>query len=288
MLSAPTAAVDQRLGSGRSEERFAFGKNWRQFLQSLDEERIVEAEKSLRVMLEVEDLIGKSFLDVGCGSGLFSLAAMRLGASRVHSFDYDLQSVACAQELKQRYFRDADNWTIQQGSVLDQTYLFHLEKFNVVYSWGVLHHTGNMWEALENVVGPVATGGKLFLALYNDQGIFSRGWTTIKRLYNRAIILRPAIIFIVGSYFATRELIFDVFVLRKNPLNRYKDKRSRGMSYFTDLIDWAGGYPFEVAKPEAVFDFFRARGFEMVKLKTAGGNHGNNEFVFIKRTKPSI
>ncbi len=54
------------------------------------------------------------------------------------------------------------------------------------------------------------------------------------------------------------------------------------MSYFTDLLDWLGGYPFEVARPEDIFDFFRARGFEMVKLRTVGGGLGNNEFVFVR------
>ncbi len=51
----------------------------------------------------METLAGNSFLDVGSGSGLFSLAAMRLGADRVHSFDYDPQSVGCTKELKRRF-----------------------------------------------------------------------------------------------------------------------------------------------------------------------------------------
>ena len=98
-------------------QRFEFGKNWQRFLSVLNDERIAEAEKSLRAMLETESLSGKSFLDVGSGSGLFSLAAMRLGAARVHSFDYDPQSVACTRELKRRYFPDAHQWTIEEGSV---------------------------------------------------------------------------------------------------------------------------------------------------------------------------
>jgi len=98
-------------------QRFEFGKNWQRFLSVLNDERIAEAEKSLRAMLETESLSGKSFLDVGSGSGLFSLAAMRLGAARVHSFDYDPQSVACTRELKRRYFPDAHHWTIEEGSV---------------------------------------------------------------------------------------------------------------------------------------------------------------------------
>ncbi len=141
--------------------RFAFGKNWAAFLSVLSEERIREAEKSLKTMLDISTLEGNSFLDVGSGSGLFSLAARRLGA-RVHSFDYDPQSVACTAELKGKYFPNDAEWTIEQGNVLDVAYLEGLGRFDVVYSWGVLHHTGDMWQAMENIVPLVAGGGRLF------------------------------------------------------------------------------------------------------------------------------
>jgi 2-polyprenyl-6-hydroxyphenyl methylase/3-demethylubiquinone-9 3-methyltransferase len=283
MMSSARAETAIQEANTVSEVRFAFGKNWQRFLRVLNDDRITEAEKSLRAMLDVDDLRGKLFVDIGSGSGLLSLAAMRLGAAKVHSFDYDPQSVACAQELKRRYFQQADNWTIEQGSALDSAYLAHLGQFDVVYSWGVLHHTGNMWQALENVILPVAAKGKLFIAIYNDQGVYSRLWTGVKRRYSSRFVWRVPITVFFVSYFAVRGLIADLALLHKNPLNRYRQyKKSRGMSYFTDMRDWLGGYPFEVAKPETIFDFFRARGFEMVKLKTVGGGLGCNEFVFAR------
>jgi len=282
-MSTPPAGTATQNAANNRETRFAFGKNWQRFLKVLNDDRIMEAENSLRNMLQVEDLRGKSFVDIGSGSGLFSLAAMRLGAARVHSFDYDPQSVACTQELRRRYFEQAGNWTIEQGSVLDAGYLDRLGKFDVVYSWGVLHHTGNMWLALENAVRPVAPNGKLFIALYNEQDLYSKIWTAVKRRYSGSIFWRVPIIAVCGGLLSLRGLAKDMILL-KNPLKRYTEyKKSRGMSYFTDLLDWLGGYPFEVAKPEAVFDFFRNRGFEMVKLHTVGGGLGCNEFVFVKR-----
>jgi len=261
-------------------QRFEFGKNWAWFLESLNDRRIDEAVTSLRDMLEVATLAGKSFLDIGSGSGLFSLAARKLGA-HVHSLDYDPQSVGCTQELRRRYFSDDENWIVEQGSALDRDYIQSLGKFDMVYSWGVLHHTGDMWRALENAALPVVSRGKLFIAIYNDQGTASVRWTKAKRLYNklpkglRWIVVAPS--FWVLNW---RPLVKDT--LRLQPLKSIREygKAGRGMSFWEDLIDWVGGYPFEVAKPEQIFNFYRDRGFELTRLRTAGGTNGCNEFVF--------
>jgi 2-polyprenyl-3-methyl-5-hydroxy-6-metoxy-1,4-benzoquinol methylase len=266
----------------RRGDRFRFGANWAAFLRVLDDERIAEAERSLMADLGVDRFDGLSFLDVGSGSGLFSLAARRLGA-RVHSFDYDPDSVACTQELRSRYFPDDDLWTVELGSILDRAYIATLAQHDIVYSWGVLHHTGAMWEALENVAGLVRAGGTLTIAIYNDQGMISGAWRSVKRMYCNSIFARVLIIGIFIPYFVLRGIAADL-LRGQNPLTRFRRYRTdRGMSVLHDWLDWLGGYPFEVAKPEAVFEFFRDRGFEMRAMTTRGGGLGCNIFTFLRR-----
>lgn len=266
----------------RQGKRFRFGRNWKRFLSVIDDERVEEAERSLKVMLGLEQLTGKTFLDVGCGSGLFSLAARRLGAS-VLSFDLDLESVACAQELRQKYFPDDKHWVIEAGSVLDTNYLRSLRRFDIVYCWGVLHHTGAMWEALENAAEPVAEGGRLFIALYNDQGVKSKIWSKVKRFYCCGLMGKTCVLTFFVPFLILRNLSIDLLKGR-SPIARYsRHKKSRGMSPVHDCVDWLGGYPFEVANPDDVLAYYRSRGFALEKLVTCGGGSGNNQFVFVKR-----
>lgn len=164
----------------RRGERFAFGQNWQKFLIGLDEPRIRRAEDSLRTLLARQRLDGLRFLDIGCRSGLFSLAARRLGA-QVYSFDYDAQSVACAIELRRRFSPGDSDWVIDRGSILDPEYVSSLGQFDIVYAWGVLHHTGSMWQAMQRCADLVTRRGQLLIAIYNDQGYISDRWKRIKK-----------------------------------------------------------------------------------------------------------
>lgn len=266
-----------------ADHRFEFGKNWQSFISVLSDERIAEAERSLTEMLGDGTLRDASFLDAGSGSGLFSLAARRLGTARVHSFDYDLESVAATTGLRDAHAPGDEAWTVERGSVLDESYLDSLGHFDVVYSWGVLHHTGDMWRAMANVDRLVAPGGRLYIAIYNDQGLRSRVWTRIKRTYNRLPrLLRLPFLLAVAIPRDLLQLVRATLLL--HPQDYFRDwaeyKRSRGMSRWHDIVDWIGGYPFEVAGPDAVFAFYRDRGYELTALRTIGAGSGCNQYVF--------
>ena len=257
--------ANTEIGAG---ERFGFGDNWDQFLSVLNEDRIDAAVESLKEYLGVDDLQGKSFLDIGSGSGLFSLAARRLGAI-VTSFDFDPQSVACTKELKHRFFPNDDQWCIEQGSALDRDYLESLGTFDVVYSWGVLHHTGAMWVGIENAIGRAKReNGKLFIAIYNDQGWKSHFWWFVKLFYNRIPkFLRPAYVFFISG--VIRVLVILKYTIKLKPMVAlaplYRDDRVRGMSGKYDRVDWVGGFPYEFADFDVLLDYFELRGFSVIK-----------------------
>jgi 2-polyprenyl-6-hydroxyphenyl methylase/3-demethylubiquinone-9 3-methyltransferase len=193
--------------------------------------------------------------------------------------------VACTDELKRRYFPGDAGWSVGEGSVLDRDYLATLGTFDIVYSWGVLHHTGQMWQALENVQRMVASGGRLFIALYNDMGSRSVRWKRIKHAYNRLPEpLRLPFTLLVIAPEEAKSLLRATLRLRPGEYLRSwsREGQRRGMDRWRDICDWVGGYPYEVATPEQVFDFCRARGFTLTRLRCGGVGLGCNEFVFRK------
>ena len=262
--------------------RFEFGKNWEKYLDNFDSNRLSNAQDSLKEMLSVKDLVGKKFLDVGCGSSIFSLAAKNLGAEVV-SMDFDPNSIACAHSLKNEFYKDDNSWKIIEGSAIDKDFMISLGSFDVVYSWGVLHHTNQMWNALDYIDFNVADDGQLFISLYNDQGRLSKVWKLIKKSYVktpkflRFLIVFPCLIVLWGPATIRDFLIFKPFATWRN-YNKH-----RGMDAYRDLLDWVGGYPFEVASPDKIFNFYKNKNYNLQNLITISGGHGCNEYVFKKK-----
>ena len=239
------------------DRRFEFGKNWQRFLDCIDDKRLATAKQSIQQFMQIDSLAGKTFIDVGCGSGLFSWAAFALGADRIVSFDLDRFSVACCEELRRRS-GEPEHWQVTQGSVLDPKFLKTLGTFDVVYSWGVLHHTGQMWQAIENAMGLMNPTATFYIAIYNKKRGYrgSKYWHRKKKFY--CSLPRVGQKIIVGlhvAYFAQSKLFRF-----KSPWRSIREYQSkRGMNWYTDLIDWLGGYPYEYANVEELFKFVRGQ-----------------------------
>ena len=264
-----------------SGKRFPFGKNWTRFLETLSGNRIEYAERATVEMLGMLDLRAKTFLDIGSGSGLFSLVAHRLGAA-VHSFDYDPLSVACTRRLRDLYAGHERRWKVERGSALDPSYMESLGQFDVVYSWGVLHHTGDLWTSLEYAASRVRAKGFILLAIYNDEGWKSRLWLLIKRVYCSGLAGRFGVVSTVFPYFFLRLLIRS-YMSKRNLFANYHVNRGMSLMFdWHDWHDWCGGLPYEVASVEEIFQFLSAKDFILRNIRTTNGL-GNNQFLFQAR-----
>jgi SAM-dependent methyltransferase len=244
------------------DRRFEFGENWRSFLDRLDTNRVAEAERSLKWLLNCERLDGNRFLDIGSGSGLSSLVARRLGADVV-SFDYDPQSVKCTATLRDRFFPNEPRWLVEHGSILDPDFLRSLGRFDVVYSWGVLHHTGAMRDAIGNAAQLVKSGGILVLSLYRKTAL-CWFWAMEKRWYCRApepaqARARALFIALLRTAFAVTRRDFETYV------SNYSS--NRGMDFAHDVHDWLGGYPYESIAPGYLDKLLTQRGFQKMRAK---------------------
>jgi SAM-dependent methyltransferase len=257
---------------------FSFGRNWEDFIKtSFSSERVEIAKAHLLDFLELEDLRGTYFLDVGSGSGIHSLAALLVGAEKVVSFDVDEYSVKAAEMVRERKGGDFD-WEILRGSVLDKDFLARIKPADIVYSWGVLHHTGDMWPAIRNAAGLIRPGGLFYLALYTTTPK-SDFWLSVKKTYNRSS--EPLKRTMEYAY-ALQGTVLPELIHFRNPWKIIRGyKKSRGMSFMTDVRDWLGGYPFEHASIEEVLGFGRkSLGLELVNIKTG---EANTEYLFKRR-----
>jgi 2-polyprenyl-6-hydroxyphenyl methylase/3-demethylubiquinone-9 3-methyltransferase len=258
------------------KSRFEFGENWGKFSKTkVTEERIAIALEHILDFLGRENLEGERFLDIGCGSGIHSLAAVRAGASEVFSFDYDPLSVEAT-----RYCRSLINapqsWQVESGDALDPQYVEGLGEWPLVYSWGVLHHTGDVWLGLEHALKCVAPGGLFYVALYSeDRQQNPEYWLKIKEKYANSSSLKKE--FMLWSYIVNKIIKWKPWKIPKIIKKSREYKKRRGMDYITDIRDWLGGWPMEFVKDDEVVAFANERGFDLEKIIQI---EANTEFLF--------
>jgi SAM-dependent methyltransferase len=253
---------------------FKFGQNWKDYaLNALDESKLRQAQQALENLLQPHTVLGKTFMDIGCGSGLHTVSAVLLGAKQVYALDIDPDCIEVTEYTISRFLKSDTPIHLQLASILNADTLQSLPQVDIVYSWGVLHHTGHMYPAIDAASQFVKAGGLFVIAIYNKH-ITSPVWHIIKRFYNQSppIMRRPMYALFYGLIY-----IAKLTATRQNPL-----KKERGMDFGYDVIDWIGGYPYQYASIDNIIAFVTGRGFTIEKIVPAQIGTGCNEFVFRK------
>lgn len=260
---------------------FEFGRNWHDFIQkNFGEDRVEISKKHMLNFLGREILDGLDMIDIGCGSGLHSVAALEAGAKSVHGFDYDPNSVE-ATKFVQKQSGNPPNWTVEQGSVLDDAYMESLPQYDLVYSWGVLHHTGDVWHAVRNAAERVKPDGLFYIALYSADVQVDpppEFWLDVKRKYvsSGMHMRRYMELWYIWRFQINRKITrVPVFLWRA-----WRYKQNRGMNMMTDIRDWLGGWPMEFVGDQETVDFVEKMGF---KLENMVMGEANTEFLFVRK-----
>lgn len=250
--------------------QFDFGENWKNYSsKTVDKEKFKEAITSILNLLPENEIKGKSVIDIGCGSGIFSLAFLSLGSRRVLGTDINNKSVEAAKINYKKFGAPGGEINFIVDNILESK--LEDNKFNIVYSWGVLHHTGKMNKAIEKSMSLVEKDGYFIIAIYNKHWS-SLVWKFIKYIYNVSPkFFKRLIIYVFYPIIFSAKFL----VTKENPF-----KKERGMNFYYDVVDWVGGYPYECTTTEEIIDFFERKGFKLIKLIKSGTPTGCNEFVF--------
>jgi len=238
---------------------FSFGKNWKHFQKSIDATSIKLALNDIDLWIGRDKIKNSTILDIGSGSGLMSYCYFMLGARKIVSFDFDSFSVDATRKLWIQSSKP-DNWEIFEGSILDMRFLDNFDKFDIVSSWGVLHHTGKMWEAINNALSLVDVNGLFWISIYQGVSTYQQD-LALKNKYNEAFWLGKKIM-VIREIYNLMKLQFESGL---NPL-KWNKKRGRGMTVYNDIVDWFGGLPYEVASKEEIINYCLNLGLKLMKL----------------------
>jgi 2-polyprenyl-6-hydroxyphenyl methylase/3-demethylubiquinone-9 3-methyltransferase len=234
-----------------TKRRFAFGKNWLSYTKrSLNGPRLTKAVEAFERLFAGIELKGRSFLDVGFGQGLTTAIAASKGC-KVMAIDIDPDNIKALQTTAEALGLDPSLIQVQVASILDESLVArYQDHFDIVHSWGVLHHTGQMETAIANTCRMVRRGGYLIIAIYNRHWS-SPFWKGVKYTYN----ICP------GPIQRLMVLVFYPIVYTAKWLVTGKD-------------------PYEYASIDQVRQMVEPYGFTAVRIRPAGVPTGCNEFIF--------
>ena len=270
----------------RESRHFAFGDNWADYAENVSLREIENARLGLEKLLSASEIAGKTVIDIGCGSGIHSLAFLNANCSYLEGFDFDPKSVETTKKLLSRFFvSEIRKFSIYEGDILNSDFN---RKFDIVYSWGVLHHTGNLRRAIQRAGSLVQDDGFFVFAFYRKTP-FCWFWKIEKWIYSKL----PST-FQTPLRFMYIQMFKFIHVLRgRGSFSEFERnyKSGRGMDFLIDVHDWLGGHPYESISPFEVRKILKEEGFVEVKAfieKSLGlMGSGCDEYVFKKMISAS-
>jgi 2-polyprenyl-6-hydroxyphenyl methylase/3-demethylubiquinone-9 3-methyltransferase len=259
-------------------KHFEFGENWVDYSNLIGTKELIASMEKLDNLIGIENIEGKTVLDIGSGSGIHSLSFLKLGAQNVEAFDYDLNSVRTTSEVILKHWSNM-NWSSSFGDIL--SYDLNLKRYDLVYSWGVLHHTGDLDLALKNASKLVSENGLFVVALYKKTPMCGI-WKIEKYLYTHSgQKIREVFLQIYKTFFKLG------LAIRGKSYQEHSESYSskRGMTLENDMIDWLGGYPYESISEKEVIRLLKIQGFDLIDSKPSTARtgilgSGCSEFVF--------
>ena len=246
--------INNIINDKREDNNFSFGKNWLHFIQNNINDSVIESSRiDIIKWFDVKD---KSIIDIGCGSGLSSLIFNNEKAKYIYSFDYDINSVDSTLLLKNKQKIINNDWVIKQGNILDTDYIKSLGKFDIVYSWGVLHHTGDLWKAIKNAI--YLSNDLIMLSLYSNIANYDNDFTA-KQNYNKFNELEKK------KNIADYVMTVKQSSKKNEEILNWNTPSKRGMNKYNDIIDWVGGFPYEVCSTKQINQFMEENGFILIQ-----------------------
>jgi 2-polyprenyl-3-methyl-5-hydroxy-6-metoxy-1,4-benzoquinol methylase len=242
----------------KEDGNFSFGFNWIDYAKNRLNEAIISQHLSDLAQIYNEIDNRGALLDLGSGSGLSSLCFLRLGFNSVTSVDLDPYSIEAGEATMERFGEPyRGRWNTHQANILDPLFVAaNSNKYDVVYSWGVLHHTGDMWQAIRNAASLVANKGIFHITLYRSGGMYTQH-------------LRMKFAFLMSDREGKKRILFDYLNLIEKTVNHsvFLPKDHRGMNHFNDALDWLGGVPYEVADPDVLQSYLFSLGFQRIHFR---------------------
>jgi ubiquinone/menaquinone biosynthesis C-methylase UbiE len=227
------------------------------------------SEKHWEIFYAAEEVQGKSILDAGCGTGIFSIIFANKGADQVTGIDISEGSLHTAQSLKEKFGLKNAEFEKQDMLALP----FPDRSFDIVWAWGTVHHTTDPFKAIDELIRVLKPSGSILLAIYKRTRL-----TFIHEIIRKILVRTPRKTWKVLAKILAIFLSPVIFLLKK------REKSRKGEKLEELIIDWYFVPIRHYYKPGEIKNYLEERGFSVEKFLPASGRFDStSNFIFKAR-----